>query len=321
MRELCAMKYEQWVTNPIRFLAMTGYSIEQFSQLLPFFVQAHDAYFQQFHLDGSPRSGLRQFVLYKNAALPSHAERLVFVLSYLKLNPLQEDHADRFGLQQKQANEFIHGLKPVLEKALKMANVMPAQTDQELQLGLTQQALAGPVMLIHDATERAVPRPVDKDAQKAAYSGKKKRHTAKNAFIINTLSIILFLGTPVFGSVHDKKLADTQYHLEGVDELWQDTGYQGYHPEGVRLYQPIKKPRGGALSDAQKTYNQAVSRVRVQVEHVIGSCKRYRIVGDVCRLRKAGFVDTVLHVCAGLHTFRVTKKPVQYPNYPKPKLT
>ena len=321
MRELCAMKYQQWVTNPIRFLAMTGYTIEQFDQLLPFFVEAHDVFFQRFHLDGSPRSGARRFVLYQNAALPTHTERLVFILSYLKLNPLQEDQADRFGLQQKQANEFIHGLKSVLHDALAMAKAMPAQTDQELQICLQEQALAGPVIVIQDATERDVPRPIDKDDQKAAYSGKKKRHTAKNAFIINTLSIILFLGSTVVGSTHDKQLADTQYRLETVDELWQDTGYQGYCPAGVALYQPIKKPRGGELSEAQKAYNQAVSRVRVQVEHVIGSCKRYRIVGDVCRLRRKGFVDTVLHVCAGLHNFRVTLNPVQYPNYPKPKLT
>ncbi|WP_169521812.1 transposase family protein, partial [Spirosoma spitsbergense] len=87
------------------------------------------------------------------------------------------------------------------------------------------------------------------------------------------------------------------------------------------LYQPIKKPRGQELSMEQKAYNQAVSRIRVQVEHVIGSTKRYRIVRDACRLRKSDFVGTVIHLCAGLHNFRVTRKPVQYPNHPKPKLT
>ncbi|MEO0310765.1 MAG: hypothetical protein RIQ89_422, partial [Bacteroidota bacterium] len=39
------MKYEQWLKNPIRFKAMTGYSIEQFEELLPTFIEIHDEYF------------------------------------------------------------------------------------------------------------------------------------------------------------------------------------------------------------------------------------------------------------------------------------
>jgi hypothetical protein len=213
--------------------------------------------------------------------------------------------AERFELQQKQVCVFMQAL--------------PAQTQAALDERLLAQQ--GPLVVMHDASERAIPRPVDKDDQQAAYSGKKKQHTVKNAFVINTLNIILFVGATVMGSVHDKKLADTQYDLGGVDELWQDTGYQGYKPVGVSLYQPIKKPRGKELSVEQKAYNQAVSRIRVQVEHVIGSTKRYRIVKDECRLRKGDFVGTVIHLCAGLHNFRVTRKPVLYPNHPKPKLT
>ena len=129
------------------------------------------------------------------------------------------------------------------------------------------------------------------------------------------------MGASVVGSVHDKKLADTQYQLAGVSELWQDTGYQGYSPVGTQVYQPLKKPRGKALSEAQKAYNRAVSRVRVQVEHCIGSVKRYRLVKDVCRLRKGGFVETVIHLCAGLHNFRIALRPVNYPKHPQPKLT
>lgn len=314
------MKYQQWAKNPTRFLAMTGYTVEQFGQLLPFFVAAHDDYFQRFDLKGKPRSGARAFVFYRNAALPTHTERLVFILSYLKINPLQEDQADRFGLQQKQVNPFIHVLKPVLQTALRIANALPAQTQPQLEQRLAQQAECGLVVLMHDGSERPLPRPVDEDQQKATYIGKKKRHTLKKGFIINTLRLILFVGSSVMGSVHDKKLADSQYQLKRVDELWQDTGYQGYSPAGVKVYQPIKKPRGKALSEAQQAYNQAVSRIRVQVEHCIGSVKRYRLVKDVCRLRKGAFVETVIHICAGLHNFRVALNPVNYPKHPKPKL-
>ncbi|WP_425423191.1 hypothetical protein, partial [Spirosoma spitsbergense] len=61
------MKSTQWRTNPTRFLAMTGYTIEQFDALLPFFEEAHDDYLQRFYLDGKPREGYRRFVLYQNS--------------------------------------------------------------------------------------------------------------------------------------------------------------------------------------------------------------------------------------------------------------
>lgn len=317
------MKYQQWSQNPTRFLAMTGYKIEQFDQLLPFFVEAHDQYLERFHLDGRPRSMARRFTMYANSPLKTHAERLTFILSYLKINPLQEDHADRFGLTQKQVNGFVHGLKPILDKALTSARVMPAQTDAQLQERITalNQDPQSPLVLMHDATERPVPRPVDPVQQGALYSGKKKRHTLKNTFIITALSFILFLSKSVAGRIHDKYIGDHAYRIPAGVELWQDTGYQGYGPIGVTVYQPIKKPRGRELTDAQKSYNQSVSRVRVQIEHVIGSSKRYRIVKDVCRVRKAGFIETILHTCAGLHNFRVVSNPFKYPNYQKPKLT
>jgi hypothetical protein len=309
------MKSVQWRTNPARFLAMTGYTIENFDALLPTFAQVHDHYFDHYLLNGKPRSGQRSFVLYQNAALPTHAERLAFVLSYLKLNPIQEDHADRFSLTQKQVNEFFHGLKPLLDKALEQLKAMPAQTQQALQ-----EHLQADTELMHDATERPIPRPVDQEDHEKYYSGKKKGHTVKNAVLINTLSIVVFWGLTVAGRVHDKKLADSQYALEGISALWQDTGYQGYAPANVHVYQPIKKPRGRELSEAQKAYNRSVSQIRVQVEHVIGSMKRYRIVKDECRLRKGDFVSGVLVSCGGLHNFRVARKPVNYPERPKPKL-
>lgn len=96
------MKYEQWRKNAIRFVAMTGYSVEQFLELLPYFEQAHYAYFTKFQINGRRRTGARKFVLYANSPLPTVAERLAFILPFLKLNPLQEHHAALFGMEQKQ---------------------------------------------------------------------------------------------------------------------------------------------------------------------------------------------------------------------------
>jgi hypothetical protein len=113
------MKYLDWQSNPIRFRAMTGYDLCEFIDLLSYFEIAHDAYLSRYTLKGKPRSGQRSHVIYTNSPLPTHAERLAFILSYLKLNPLQEHHADTFSMTQKQCYEFVHGLNVILQRALR----------------------------------------------------------------------------------------------------------------------------------------------------------------------------------------------------------
>jgi hypothetical protein len=94
--------------------------------------------------------------------------------------------------------------------------------------------------------------------------------------------------------------------------LWQDSGYQGYYPQGVSIRQPKKKPRTRELTREQKELNRYISSFRVRVEHAIGSVKRYRIVKEECRLRKNHFVDQVFLCCAALHNFRVLRQPFHY---------
>jgi hypothetical protein len=316
------MKYEQWLTNPIRFKAMTGYTVEAFQALLPYFEQVHDRYLTTHQLNGKPRSGLRKFVLYANSPLASVAERLAFILSYYKLNPLQEQHADTFGLQQQQCNLFLHGLKVILDQSLALAQVVPAQTEKALQTKLAAIQVNEPdneasKTLLHDGAEREIPRPQDPAQQQENYSGKKKKHTRKNALIINSLCLVLFVSATVAGKIHDKKIADTSYSIPKGFTLWQDTGYQGYKPEGVLIQQPRKKPRGKELTTQQKQDNQQISRFRVRIEHPIGSIKRYRIVkrgrpADECRLRKNEFVENIFLTCAALHNFRLRLKPFNY---------
>ncbi len=310
------MKYEQWRTNPRRFLAMTGYTLEQFDKLLPDFSDMHDEYLSSHYINGKPRNHHRTFVIYANSPLPTIEERLVFILSYLKLNPLQEQHADTFGMDQKPCNEFIHGLKIILDKSFEFSGDMPAQTPAELSAKLKAVfPKDGPEKeLLHDGTEREIPRPLDFDEQQEKYSGKKKKHAVKNGIIATVFCLVLFVSPTVNGNVHDKKIADTCYFIPKGYKLWQDTGYQGYKPDGVCIMQPFKKPKGKELTMEQKEYNREIASFRVRIEHTIGSVKRFRIVKDECRLRKAGFVESVFATCAALHNLRIKMKPFCYKN-------
>ena len=173
----------------------------------------------------------------------------------------------------------------------------------------TRRGCDGPP-LCHDGTERRIPRPKDAVAQKRCYSGKKKGHTGKNILLINAVLTILFLSDTTAGSVHDTRIADgTPYPRPSGSTLLQDLGFLAFTLAGVDRITPFKKPRGGALTDEQKAFNQQLARRRVRIEHVNSSVKRGRIVKDTVRMFKAGARAMVAEICCGLHNFRVRITP------------
>lgn len=122
---------------------------------------------------------------------------------------------------------------------------------------------------------------------------------------------VLYLSQTYEGTVHDKRIADEEDLDFGQDSfdvervLLQDLGFQGYRPEGVQVIQPQKKPRGKALTVAQKESNRQKARERVVVEHAIGGVKVWRIVKEQIRSWLHPVRDQVMQLACGLHNFRL----------------
>ena len=298
------MSYVTARKNAARFRALTGITVETFDSFLPYFADTHDEYFRWHTVDGRKRSGIRPHTIQRNSPLPGVAERLYFVLVYLKQNAIQELIAEMFGMTQTQCNQWFHCLYGILSDSLRESGCMPESTNEGLQRMLAAMRDAGDTpVLLHDGTEREVPRPVDPEDQKDKYSGKKKRHTVKNAVVTAITGCILFVGATVPGHTHDKRIADEQYSFPEEWTVYQDTGYPGYRP-GDNTVMPFRKPKGGGLTDDQKAYNRKVSSVRVRVEHNIGSAKILKVLREECRLRKNHIVDGLFHTGAAIHNLR-----------------
>jgi hypothetical protein len=105
-------------------------------------------------------------------------DKLLFILLYFKVYPLQEVIAALFGMSQGRANEWIHTLTPILEEALGAAHCLPERNPQNLEQVL---ALCASVDFMIDGTERPVQRPIDQVEQKDQYSGKKKAYAQKQS--------------------------------------------------------------------------------------------------------------------------------------------
>ena len=126
---------------------------------------------------------------------------------------------------------------------------------------------------------------------------------------------ILYLSQTYEGTVADKRVADEEdLEFGKTMELLQDLGFQGYKPKGVVVVQPMKKPRGGHLTDEQKQANQQIARQRVVVEHAIGGVKIWRMVKEMIRSWSHRLRDRVMYLACGLHNFRLTCRagPIQH---------
>jgi len=295
--------YNKIKSRPSLIRSLTGLSAEAFQKLVPAFERGYETALVEAEQQ-RPRPRQRQRGGGRKATLETIEDKLLFILCYFKFYPVQILQGLLFGLGQPQANEWIHRLTPVLNEALGYEMHLPARQTTNLVELL---AACPELEFLIDGTERPIQRPKDRQKQGDYYSGKKKRHTLKNNIITHKpTKKIKGLSRTVPGKKHDKKLADDEDHrFPAGSHLWQDTGFQGYRPEGVVIHQPQKKPKGGELTLAQKEQNQLLSRQRIGVEHAIGGLKVYHIVRDIYRNHKQNFDDLIMETACGLFNLRL----------------
>jgi hypothetical protein len=123
--------YEEVTQRAGSLRAMTGLTEPEFTALLPHFERAFEAYMLDRTIDGQPRTS-RRHTTYATCPLPTVADKLLFILTYVKQNPIQEIQGQLFGMSQSNANKWIHLLHPILNQALAYQDLLPARTAEEL---------------------------------------------------------------------------------------------------------------------------------------------------------------------------------------------
>jgi len=92
------MKYDKVRRNPKQLLSLPGFTLAEFEAFVPTFGYHWDEYYSHFTLKGKLR--LRISYNRKSSQLPLINDKLLFILSYLKNNPLQEYHGATYGMTQ-----------------------------------------------------------------------------------------------------------------------------------------------------------------------------------------------------------------------------
>jgi DDE superfamily endonuclease len=234
------LTYQALSVQPRDFVAMTGLTTAEFRDLLPAFEAAYERAYPRHRTAAGRRRRWWQWGG-RPATLRHGADKLLFVLVYLKTYPLQVVLGQLFGLSTSQANHWLQRLLPVLRSALDDLGVLP-----ERDGGRLEGQPGAPRVLIIDGTERRRQRPKDPEKQALHYSGKKKAHTDKNVLVAGAAGgQVLFLSGTYPGKAHDKRIADEEHltYPPGTT-LHKDTGFQGYEPAGAKTCQAKKKAAG-----------------------------------------------------------------------------
>ena len=157
--------YEDVTQRAGSLRAMTGLTEQEFTALLPHFEHALAAYLQDRTIDGQPRTS-RRYSTYDNCPLPTIADKLLFILTYVKQNPIQEVQGQLFGMSQSNANKWIHLLHAVLNQALAHQELLPARNADDLAVmlaakrteGVPVSPLFGMMVLSDRSTAQPIPR-------------------------------------------------------------------------------------------------------------------------------------------------------------------
>jgi Helix-turn-helix of DDE superfamily endonuclease len=134
--------YEDVTQRAGSLRAMTGLTEPEFTALLPHFEHALAAYLRDRTIDGQPRTS-RRYSAYNNCPLPTIADKQLFILTYIKQNPIQEVQAQLFGMSQSNAHKWIHLLHAVLNQALAQQDLLPARNADELAVMLAAKRTEG----------------------------------------------------------------------------------------------------------------------------------------------------------------------------------
>jgi hypothetical protein len=157
---MAGLRFTDLQSRPMEFLDFTSLTLAEFQQLVPPFETAFHARMAAWRMDGKPRTA-RRFSIYKNCPLPTPADRLLFILVYLKTYALQVVHGRLFGMVQGKANQWIHVLLPALLAALRALGDAPARSLAALaqRLGISEADAATVVTPLEEEPAPVAPIP------------------------------------------------------------------------------------------------------------------------------------------------------------------
>lgn len=168
-------------------------------------------------------------------------------------------------------------------------------------------------VILGDATEQKIPRPLKKRKRQKHHSGKKKAFTVKTQIATNKQGMIVQVSKSIPGRKHDYKLFKESQLPQKIPKgvkLYLDSGYQGVNKDFPNLDAviPFKRTRNHKeLTRSEKIRNTKQRRIRVAVEHTIARLKKYQSLAQIYRHSLQNYGQTFRFI-ANIVNFRMLQR-------------
>jgi len=216
---------------------------------------------------------------------------VVLTLFLLRHNVAEDVAGELFGCSQSTVSRTFRRLYPLLERI--NADLVAAVRAQARRSAVLVDGFVVPIG--------------DRSGRPELYSGKRHVSGLNVQAVSDTVGRLVDVGDPQPGSRHDAPAfvdsgiaAGWAAHLgDDGPGMLADKGYQGTGPAT-----PYRKPPGRELTEARKTCNTALNRIRAAVERAISHLTNWKILDTGYRGRLSEFPD-VLRTVTALEIYRV----------------
>ena len=299
------MSYTRLSRKPLLFKSFTGLSISEFDVISR---EIESRYEEHERKRLSKRRRQRDVGAGRPFKLKVR-ERFLMLLVYYRLYITYTLSGFLFDLDQSNICRDMSIIEPLVKRCIPLPKKLYKRTRRRLRTidEVEEEYFPGFKAFI-DSSEQEIPRPKNKRKRKSYYSGKKKKHTVKTQFMVNSEGTILHKTGHDRGRIHDYEIFKNKHPTTPLQvENVLDLGYLGVQNDfpTVKSVLPFRKKRKkGELSDEEKKHNRKHSKLRVIVEHTVSRIKKFGIMGTRFR-NKLGRYDHASDIVSGLVNFRI----------------
>ena len=296
------MSYARLSKRPLLFRSFTGLEISEFDEI---YTEIESRYSEHERERLSRRKRERKVGAGRPFKLKVR-ERLLMLLVYYKLYITYTLSGFLFDLDQSNICRDISFIEPLIKLCIPLPKKLYKRTRRLRTIDEVEEYFPGFKAFI-DSSEQEIPRPKNKRRRKSYYSGKKKKHTVKTQYMVNSEGLILHKTDHRKGRKHDYDVFKNNHPITPTQvENVLDLGYMGVQNDfpTVKYVLPIRKKRKSELSNEEKKYNRRHSKLRIVVEHTVSRIKKFGIMGTKFR-NKLGRYDHASDIVSGLVNFRI----------------
>jgi hypothetical protein len=298
------ISYARLFKRPLLFRSFTGLTVSEFDSI---YIEIESKYDEHERKRLSYRKRERDVGAGRPFKLKAK-ERFLMLLVYYRLYITFTLSGFLFDLDQSNVCRDISILEPLIKLCIPLPKKLYKRTRRLRTIDEVEEYFPGFKAFI-DATEQEIPRPKNKRRRKSYYSGKKKKHTIKTQYMVNSEGTILHKTGHDRGRIHDYEVFKNKHPTTPPQvENILDLGYMGVQNDfpTVKYVLPFRKKRKSGLSNEEKRHNTKHSKLRVIVEHTVSRIKKFGIMGTKFRNR-LGRYDHASDIVSGLVNFRITR--------------